>query len=572
MITLFKFIKKMFVVLYKKPFLFLVYFVCSVKGPIVYAQTRPDRIDFAIVQEWGHFNPVTVNLASTRTLLSFVVRPLFQFPSDANLESDLAEKIPSLKDKSAVIKRQNGKQYIEATWKIRSEAKWGDGMPVVCEDLKLAWEIGSHANVSVDERTLYRSISDVRWDVKDPKSCIVSYVDNSWTFDRTIPAPIPAHLERAVFEKHKNTPLAYDQSSNYVTNPTLPGLYNGPFVVAEFKLGSHLRLVRNNFDFSKTDGSNKITTVVIHLVTDTNQLKARLASKSIQGVFSSGFPQDQALGFADSKEAKSGMYRVNLVDSPAIQGLFMNLSDPVFADAKVRHALSKMIDKEKLTQAFFAAKLKAAYTFVPPMHPVFKNKYPNSYDPRAAQQLLTEAGWKKNSSGVFEKNGKQLELVFRTSAGIRVLEQVQAFICDQFQKSGVLCVIKNLPPRALLGDAVPKGEFQLSMFGFPVFPDVSLKSLFMSTEIPTAEKSWAGANTLRIKSKSIDAILNAFDSEPDRDKRNQLMSKLEKEIMDSAMLIPLYHRKEAFIVPTNLRGFELDVSGFYVINPGKLSF
>ena len=116
------------------------------------------------------------------------------------------------------------------------------------------------------------------------------------------------------------------------------------------------------------------------------------------------------------------------------------------------------------------------------------------------------------------------------------------------------CSIKNQPPRVLLGDTITKGEFALALFGNSILPDTSLTSLFSSKEIPRKENSWAGGNNIRWKSELADKLLEQFDKESNAKKRNLILTKLEAEILNEVAFIPLYHRKEAAVLPDNLSG------------------
>ncbi|MGZ3690944.1 MAG: ABC transporter substrate-binding protein, partial [Pseudobdellovibrio sp.] len=171
-----------------------------------------------------------------------------------------------------------------------------------------------------------------------------------------------------------------------------------------------------------------------------------------------------------------------------------------------------------------------------------------------ANKLLDEAGWKMNAQKLREKNGKVLEFTFKTSAGLKVLENIQVVVCDKFKSIGARCNIKNEPPRALLGQSVPHGEFDLTMFGQPLPIDTSITSYFSSKEIPTSQNSWAGGNQIRLSSPEVDKLLFDFDHEFSYAKRNTIIKKIEQTFLNQYFLIPLYHRREAVVLPKNLKG------------------
>ena len=215
-------------------------------------------------------------------------------------------------------------------------------------------------------------------------------------------------------------------------------------------------------------------------------------------------------------------------------------------------------------------KLPAAESILSPQHPAFSNPA-HIYDKKKAEKLLDEAGWKLNASGVREKNGKTMQFIFKTSSGLKVLESIQIFICEKYKSIGVLCNIKNEPPRTLLGQSVPRGEFDLAMYGQPIPPDTSITSYFSSKEIPSAKNSWAGGNTIRINSKDLDQLLVDFDKENSKQKRNVLIKKIESWLQKNYAMIPLYHRREAVVIPKGLNGMTDSFEGTTFTTPENWS-
>ncbi|MFZ3229718.1 MAG: peptide ABC transporter substrate-binding protein [Pseudobdellovibrio sp.] len=527
-----------------KPILILLF--VSLSYLTCFAEEIPLRI--AVVQEFGQFNPITVNLASTESFMHFLMREMTTQDEKGKLIPDLAEKIPSLENKLASIITENKIKKVKAQWTIKKAATWSDGKPVTCQDWWLGWQAGLSANTMTQEKTMYSKIEKIEWAAADIKKCSVTYTTSSWAFDRDLPYPIPYHLENSVFEKWKNQKEAYDQNTLYVTKPETIGLYNGPFVIQEFKLGSHFILTINPYFYGDKPKINKIA---VQHMGEANSLKANLKTKSINMISAVGFPPDLAFTFSESEAGSD--YKVFFQDSPIFQGIFFNHDSPFLSDIKIRKAISLAINKKKITEAFFNSKLKPAETFIPPNFSEF-TQHPVSFDKEKAKKLLDEAGWKVTDKKFRTKNGKDLIIDFKTSSGIKILETIQVFMCDELAQVQIGCSIKNQPPRILLGDTTAKGEFEMAMFGNSILPDTSLTSLFSSKEIPTKENSWTGANNLRWRSPIADKLLLQFDQENSKTKRSKILAALEKEILDQVVFVPIYHRREAAVIPNNLQG------------------
>lgn len=507
-------------------------------------------LNIGIIQEWSAFNPVNSQLASNEALFPFIMRKMVRRAVDGSVVADIAEHIPVLKNKSA-------------TWVINKNAKWADGQNIVCADWFLGWQVGLSPKVSVNARADFEKIKNIEWNSKTPQTCNVTYVSANWSFDRDLPPVLPSHLEKSIFEKFKDEPEGYDRNTNYISNPTNKALYNGPYFVSEFKLGSHIILNRNEYFFGTKPQIEKI---IIKYISDTSSLKANLMAGQINMISAVGFPPDTAILFDEEFKKTNASYKVRFQNSGIFQGLYFNLENEILKDIKVREALSRTIDKEQIVKAFFNDNLKAAESILSPQHPAYSPKS-KIYSKDKANQLLTDAGWKIGKNGIREKNGKQLNFIFKTSAGLKVLENIQVYICEQFKFIGALCSIKNEPPRILLGRSVPHGEFDLAMYGQPIPPDTSVTSYFSSKDIPSAKNSWAGGNSIRVNSAELDQVLLSFDKENNKSKRNILIKKIENYFQKNYTLIPLYHRREAIVVPKNLNGVTDSFEGTAFVTP-----
>lgn len=525
----------------KTLFAFLLVTVCFA---LPAGATAPSTLRIAIIQEWGSFNAVNNQLASTESMLPLTVRRFTKRSVDGAVLPDLAEAIPRLADR-------------KAKWVIKKTAAWGDGVPVTCADFELGWRVGSSENTSVNAREDYTKIEAVTWDEKDPKTCLVTYKENSWLYDRDLPWPLPKHLEGPVFEANKAKSEGYDRSSLYVTAPATKGLYSGPYVVTEFKIGSHIILARNEHFYGKKP---VIERIVVQHISDTSTLKANLTTGKIDAISAVGFPPDVAIGMDDEFEKTKAPHKVRFQTSSIFQGIFFNHDNPLLKDERVREALARAIDKKQLTEAFFRGKMPPAENMLSPKHSAYK-KRAVTYDRARARKLLDDAGWKPGPDGIRAKDGKKLSFIYKTSAGIKVLENLQVFACGQFKDIGVECVIKNEPPRVLLGTSTVRGDFDFAMYGHPVMPDQSMTGTFAAKSIPTAANSWAGANNMRISWPELEPLLRRFDTEPDKKKRDKIVADVEKLLLDRYAFIPLYHRSEAIVMPRGLEGLSDSFEG-----------
>ena len=518
-------------------------------------------IKIGIVQEWDVFHPVTTQTSATESLLHFLYRDMVYRDEKGTVIADLAVKIPSLKNKMAKIIQIGHIKKVVAQWEIKKNAVWSDNTPITCVDWELGWLVGLSPNVSKTEQNIYSKIEKISVDSKNNKKCEVTYVDDSWTFDRDLPPLLPAHIEKSIFQTKNTKSGEYEQSSMYVRDPFKKGLYSGPYQIAEIKLGSHVILEENPFFWGQKPQIKKI---IVKLIPNTATLKSYLLSHELNAIASIGFPPDLAIQFASDPSLKD--FSVHFKNAPLFQALFFNTQDPILSSLKVRKAIALSIDKKAISDSFLSGKLNPAETILSESDPAFI-KRKSAYDLKKAAALLDSDGWRLGPDGIRRKNQQALELTFKVSAGIKLYENIQIFICDGFKKIGIICKIKNEPPRLLLGTTIQKGDFQLAMFGQNTYPDTSLKGLYSTQEIPNEKNSWTGGNIIRYSNKSLDFLLSAYDQEWNFSKRILIMKKIENIIFENDVLIPIYHRREAFLAPRPMSGIQAGLKGTAIVFP-----
>ena len=432
------------------------------------------------------------------------------------------------------------------TYTIRPDAKWADGTPVTTEDVKFTYEFGRNKESAVSNTEMYREILGV--DVKDAKTFTLHWDRLSYDFEAINDfILLPAHLERAAFAE----PAQYKVRTRYATDPTNPGLYNGPYRVAELVSGSHITLAPNPYWDGPAPYFKRIT---IRAIENTAALEANLLSGTIDMVAGEvGLPVDEALAF-DKRHGD----RFNVIYKPGLtfEHVDCNLDNPILADIRVRRALLLGLDRDTLVKTVFAGRQAVANAFVNPLDAGFTDdvtKYP--FDLARARQLLEEAGWHAQPDGA-RKNaeGKALSLELSTTAGNRSRELVEQVLQSQWKKLGVDIRIHNEPARVLFGETVPHRRFELAMYAWSTAPENSPRSIFRSDEVPSGDNAYAGQNITDYKSVEMDRIIDALETELDPAKRKALWTQAQRLYATDLPSLPLYFRSDAYILPKWLTG------------------
>lgn len=525
-----------------------------------------DELTVGIVQEFENFNPMIANMVATTYMLAMVYRPLMILDSNSKWVPVLATKIPSVENGLVKFIGTGDTRKMTAVWEIRKEATWGDGVPVTCQDIEFAVKVGTNVNVAVASREAYELVEKIEVDPKsNNKKCTITYNKAVWDFDQKTPAPMPRHLEEKVLAEFGSKPQGYDQNSLYTKDPLNPGLYNGPYLVSEVKLGSHVAFSPNPKYWGKKPNIKKI---IVKLIPNNVTLEANLRSGTIDMISTLGFTFDQAVAFEEKVKTEKLPYKVIFQPGVTYEHIDLNLGNEILKDIKVRQALMYGINRAEITKSMFNDKQRVALHNLAPLDPYFtddpkKIKIYN-YSKREATKLLDEAGWKVGANGIREKNGQKLSLQFMTTAGNRVRETVQTLIQSQLRSIGIDVVIKNEPARVFFGETTKKIKYGgMAMYAWVSAPGSSMKASLHSTMIPTEKNGYAGQNQMMWVNAKVDKLLEEVDKEFNSSKRKALVHQILQAYTEDIPVIPLYYRADLSVIPENMTNYKMTGHLYY---------
>lgn len=535
------------------------------------AQALPSNTELkiGISQEFETMNPLIMSMSASSYLYRLVGRSLVVLTPEGKWVPQLAKEIPSLDKGTAKIIDDGGKKKIVATWEILEGAKWGDGKPVICEDFITSHNIAKSPTVSVGEKEQWTQVEKIEIDPKNPKKCTFKYDKAKWDFFQLAQFfPLPTHIEKAVFDKFGKQKEGYEKNSTYTRNPTNPGLYNGPYVISDVKLGSHVSFAPNPNFYGKQPNIKKI---IVKLIPNTGTMEANLRSGTIDMISTLGLDFDQALAFEKKAKAEGLAYDVHFVPSVTYEHIDLRVDNPILADVRVRKALLFSINREDLVKALFDGKQQVAIHNVSPKDPWYtadpKFITTYRYSKREAGKLLDEAGWKMGADGYRAKDGKRLSLVFQTTAGNKTRELVQVYLQNQWKQAGIEVVVKNEPARVFFGDTMSKRKFEgLALFAWVSSPENSPRSTVSSKAIPTNANGWSGQNYHGWKNAAVDKDLDSLDTEFNPKKRETLVHEILKNYTAEVPVLPLYYRSDISVTPKNLKGYKMSGHQFHETN------
>ncbi|MEY4616868.1 MAG: hypothetical protein RJB66_1828 [Pseudomonadota bacterium] len=517
------------------------------------------ELKVGIAQEFETLNPLLMTMLTTTYLSGLVIRPLAVMDADGQWVPMLAKTIPRLGEGAQII-TEKGIKKLSATWEIRENASWGDGAPVTCEDFSLSRTIALNPLVSITEKGNYSEIEKIEWDPRTPKKCLFTYKTVKWNFHQIGTLfPISKHLDEDIYEKSKTQALAYEKNTNYLKNPSLPGLYNGPFVVTELKLGSHIVLEPNPHFYGNKPAIKKL---IVKVIPNSSTMEANLRTGQIDMISSLGISFDEALAFEKKVQSENLSYTVHFTPSQTFEHIDVNLEHPILKDQKVRQALMHATDRAALTKTLFESRQIPAIHFLATMDPWFTTD-PHfatnyTYSKDEAAKLLDAAGWKMSPEGVRKKAGQPLTFTIMTTAENKTRGLVEQYLQEQWKQVGIKLEIKNEPARLFFAESVRKRKFPaLAMYALVSSSENIPLSTFSSKSIPTEENGWSGQNTYGWRNPRVDQAIEDLKSELTHEKRLSLIHGIVKEYTQDLPSLPLFYRSDVAITPKALKGYRI---------------
>lgn len=506
-----------------------------------------DTLTIGVTQFPATLHPHIDSMVAKTYVLNAAMRPIAAHDQNWELVCMLCTRLPTIENGLAVREMlDNGDTGIAVTWDIHPEATWGDGTPVTAHDVVFTWQVGLHEMSGFAGTEGFRRTLAI--DVIDDKTFTVHIDRETYQYNFNAMLLLPRHLEEEPFAD----PVEYRYRTLYNTDPTNPGLYFGPYRIAEVASGAHIVLERNPTWYGKVPAFDR---VVIRTIENTAALEANLLSGEIDfvaGVL--GFGIEQAMSF----ERRHGdrfriLYKAGLI----YEHLDVNFDNPRLADRRVRQALLYALDRELLTERLFGGHQPVAHSSIHPLDRAYSDTVPvYPHDPARAAALLDEAGWGDIVDGVrHNAAGEPLSFPLMTTAGARSRETVQQVLQNQWAKVGVQAIIRNEPARVFFGETVARrANPGLSMYAWLSTPETVPLSALRSDQIPSAENGWSGQNFPGYRSARMDELIDLIERELDPAARLPMWAELQTLYATDLPALPLFYRAAPYAFPSWLKG------------------
>jgi peptide/nickel transport system substrate-binding protein len=386
--------------------------------------------------------PILSTDSASHGIASLIYNGLVKYDKDLQLVGDLAESWDVSRDGLII------------TFHLRKGIKWHDGRPFTAEDVLYTYQ------VTVDPKTPTAYAGDF---LKVKKAEILDPYTFRVTYDEPF-APALTSWGSPILPKHLLA--GKDITTSSLTQHPVG---TGPYRFKEWITGQKIVLVSNPDYF---EGRPYIDGYVMRIIPDMATMFLELRA--------SGIDRMDLTPLQYKKQTENNLFRKNFNKyrflSFSYTYLGYNLKKPIFADKRVRQAISYAIDKNEIIEGILLGLGKPATgPYKPgtwPYNPHVKT-YP--YNPQKAKELLAQAGWRDNNGdGILEKDGRPFAFEILTNQGNEVRQKCAEIIQKRLAQIGINVKIRIIEWAAFVNDFIGKKKFDAAILGWtiPLDPDI----------------------------------------------------------------------------------------------------
>ena len=429
----------------------------------------------------------------------------------------------------------DGKTYV---FKLRREARWSNGQPLVAADFVAALErlvdpaTGSGYAQYID---VIVNAADITAGRKPPRSLGVTAPDDSTV---AIQLATAAPYLPTLLSHPATCPVHRPTLAQHPEGFARPGVMvsNGAFVLKEWVQGSYILAARNHYYWN--DAATHLDAVKYLLIPDENAELARYRGGELEITFV--VPRGQFDWIKAHLAAE-----LHVFPQLATYYYGFNLRRPPFRDnLKLRRALSLVVDRDKLAQLVLRVGELPAWGWVPPGVDHYTSQ---SFDYRStplaerlreAQRLYAEAGFSREHPVRFE---------LRYNSG-EVHTKLAVAVASMWKEAlGADVRLTQVEFKSLLQD-IDRGDVEMFRSSWTGdYNDAYTYAQYLKSDF--------GVNLPHYSSAEYDALVTRAAAETDAGRREALLEEAERVALREHPLIPLYFYVNKHLVKPQVLGW-----------------
>jgi ABC-type transport system substrate-binding protein len=213
-----------------------------------------------------------------------------------------------------------------------------------------------------------------------------------------------------------------------------------------------------------------------------------------------------------------------------------NMRRELFKDKRVRKALGMAIDTDKIIKyVMYDQAERITGPFVKQTDFYDRNIHPLPYDPEGALELLREVGWKRNSDGRLEKDGKRFAFTLITNSGNDIRKSVLAIAQNAWKKIGIDVKTDIVEWSVFIGKHVNAGNFDALILGWSMGIDPDLYQIWHSSQTNPMQLNFVG-----FRNNTADDLIVKIRQEYNHEKQVEYCHQLHRIIADEQPYTFLY--------------------------------
>jgi len=250
-----------------------------------------------------------------------------------------------------------------------------------------------------------------------------------------------------------------------------------------------------------------------------------------------------------------GRAKVQSITIPRGRGMPLNVGLPVFADVRVRQAISLGLDRAGIAAAILRHPPSAATQLLPPVLSAWYNPDlpPYARDLARARALLAEAGWAPGAAGVLHKDGAPFHFTLLVLANRPELPPMAAAMQAQLKQLGIDMRIRT-GPGSIVPQAHRDGTFEAGLVGrtYVNVPDPigTILADFTRDKTIWAQSGWINAE--------IRALVAEYIASFDEGRRAVLRQRITAILHEELPVIPVSWFEHTVAVSMRLKPVPVD--------------
>lgn len=478
-----------------------------------------------ILGSFTNANPIFATGSVDSSVARLVFSGLFKFNQQNQLVGDLA---------SGYSVDERGVVY---TVHLRPNLKWQDGRPLTADDVVFTYQTIQNPDTGSPLATSWQGIA-----VSAPNSkTVVFTLPNSLT-------AFPFSLTNGIVPKHllQSVPFAQLRSSSF--NTARP-VGSGPFKWQAVQVigqtvqtrEEEIALIPNDLYYGDHAKLNKF---IIRSFQNQNNLVESFNNEQLNAAAGLTVTPRDVLKDLNVRE-----YSIPLQSEIMV---FLKNSNPILNDVRVRQAITMATNTPKVIKSL-------GFPVIATRGPILKKQtgYDPSlvqlaYNPSVANQLLTSAGWVKDSDGTRRKNGQPLSFTLYAPDGSDY-SAVTSELKKEWKEVGINVQLIQ-QPASDLQTVISVHGYDALLYGIEIGPDPDVYAYWASSQADV--RSATRLNFSEYKSSVADSALEAGRTRTDTALRAIKYKPFLQAWRDDAPAISLYQPRFLYLTRGQVYGLE----------------